>query len=86
MRRGFFAAHDARITGKVESDHGNLGMYRLCPEENGLCLFNAFGASKRIGETDPPACGFRITFTRWLATAAAMSPFLGRHVEVNTRP
>ena len=26
----------ARITGKVESDHRHLGMYRLCPEQNSL--------------------------------------------------
>ena len=47
-------ACDARITGKVESDHGNLGMYRLRPQHNGFRILNAFGASNRIGEADPP--------------------------------
>jgi hypothetical protein len=41
------AAVDARIARKVESDHCNLGMYCLCPEQNGFRLLNAFGASKR---------------------------------------
>ena len=56
--RVLHAAGDARVAGKVESDHGNLGMYRLCPEQNGFRLLNAFGASKRIGETDPPGLRF----------------------------
>ena len=40
--RLFHAARNARITGKVESDHGNLGMYGLRPEQNGFRLLNAF--------------------------------------------
>jgi hypothetical protein len=31
---------DARIAGKVESDHGDLGMYRLRPEQNGFRYLN----------------------------------------------
>jgi len=45
------AARGARITGKLESDHGNLGMHRLRAQQNGFRLLNAFGASNRIGET-----------------------------------
>jgi hypothetical protein len=51
-------------------------MNGLRPEQNGFRLLNAFGASNRIRETDPPASGFRIN-TRLLATAAAVSQFLG---------
>ena len=51
------AAGDASIAREVESDHCNLGMYCLRPEQNGFRLLNAFRASKRIGEADPPTCG-----------------------------
>jgi hypothetical protein len=51
-------------------------MNGLRPEQNGFRFLNPFGASKCIVETDPPARGFRSNFTRWLATAAAMSDFL----------
>jgi hypothetical protein len=48
--RVFFRLHhcgrDARVVGEGERDHGNLGMYRLRPEQNGFRLLNAFGASK----------------------------------------
>jgi hypothetical protein len=39
--RLFHAARDARGEGEAESDHGNLGMNGLCPEQNGLppCFF-----------------------------------------------
>jgi hypothetical protein len=49
--RLFPAARDARVAGEAESNHGNLGVYRLRPEQNGFGILNAFGASKRIGET-----------------------------------
>ena len=44
--RLFHAARDARIAGKVEGDHGNLGMYRLRPEQNGLRLLDAFDSAE----------------------------------------
>jgi hypothetical protein len=58
--RLFHAARDARVAGKAESDHGNFGMYRLRPEQNGFRLRNAFDASDRIGETDLPAPRFQV--------------------------
>jgi len=55
--RLFHAARDARVVGKVESDHGNLGMYRLRPQQNGFRLLYTLDPPNRIGETDPPVCG-----------------------------
>jgi hypothetical protein len=72
--RLFHAARDARVAGKAESDHGNFGMYRLRPQQNGFRLLYTLDPPDRIGETDPPDLVFRLT--RWLATAAAMSHFL----------
>ena len=39
--RLFHAARDARVAGQVECDHGNLGVYRMRPEQNGLHLLDA---------------------------------------------
>jgi len=58
--RLFHASRDAGVAGKDERNHGNFGMYRLRPKQNGLRLLKAFGASKRRGETDPPPWGLRI--------------------------
>ena len=64
---------DARIAGQVERDHGNVGMHRFHPQQNGFRLLNAFVASDSIGQTDPPASGFRINLYKVaLATAAAI--------------
>ena len=54
------SARDARVAGKVEGDHGNLGMYRLRSQQNGFRLLNTLDPPKRIGETDPPALVFRL--------------------------
>ena len=32
------AARDAPVAGEAESDHGNFGMYRLRPQQNGFRL------------------------------------------------
>ncbi|MGA7392556.1 MAG: hypothetical protein WBW78_07880 [Terrimicrobiaceae bacterium] len=48
-------------------------MDRLRTQQNDFRFLNAFGASKRIGEADPPTCGFRINLYKVaLATAAAI--------------
>ena len=51
------------------------GVYRLRPEQNGIRLLNAFGASKCIGETDPPACGFRINLYQVAGNRCSLSHF-----------
>ena len=73
--RLFHAARDARITGKVERDHGNVGMYPLRPEQNGFRLPNAFGASKRIGEADSPTCGSGINLYQMAGNCCGHSHF-----------
>jgi hypothetical protein len=73
---------DARITGEIEGDHGNLGMNGLRPEQNGFCLLNVFGASKRISESDPPARRFRINLHKVAGNRRGHVPFPGSHVEV----
>jgi hypothetical protein len=58
--RLFHAARDARVAGKVESDQGDFGMYRLRPQQNGFGLLDALYPSDRIGEIDPPGLVFRL--------------------------
>jgi hypothetical protein len=57
------AAH-AGVAGKVESDSGILGMNRLRPQQNGFRYLKAIGASRRIGQIDPPTCGSGINIAR----------------------
>ena len=57
--RLFHAARDARVAGKAESDHGNLGMYRLRSQQNGFRLLYTLDPPNRIGETDPPDLRFQ---------------------------
>ena len=54
------------------------------PEQNGFGLLNAFGASKRIGEADPPTCGSGINLYQVAGNCCGHIPFLGHHVEVHT--
>jgi hypothetical protein len=70
------AARNARITGKVENDHGNFGINGLRRSE----MASAFStlSYKRIGETDAQPAVSGSAFTSWLATAAATAC---RHVE-----
>jgi hypothetical protein len=64
-------------------------MAAAASKQNGFRLLNAFGASKRIGETDPQPTVSGSTFTGWLATAATMSvsrpPCRGRRVRPRPR-
>ena len=60
------------------------GVYRLRPEQNGIRLLNAFGASKCIGETDPPGCVLRLNLHKVAGNRCGHIPLLGRHVDVNT--
>src|SRR4029077_18609566 len=78
--RLFHASRDAGIAGEAERNQGNFGMYRLRPEQNGFGLLNAFGAPKRIGETDPPAWGLRINLYQMTGNCRDHVPLLGRHV------
>ena len=80
------ATSDTCVAGQVESNHGNLGMNGLRPEQNGFCLVNAFGAPNRIGKTDPPAGVFRLNLYQMAGNRDGHVPFLGCHVEINTRP
>jgi hypothetical protein len=54
--QAFFRLHHAgpcaRVTGKVESDHGNLEMYGSHPEQKGLRVLDT--VDDRVGQTDPP--------------------------------
>jgi hypothetical protein len=58
-------------------------MYRLRPKQNGLRIFYTLGSSYRIGETDPPASGFRINLHNVAGNRRGHVPLLGRHVEVD---
>jgi hypothetical protein len=60
-------------------------MYRFRPEQNGFRLLDAFGASNRIGESDPPTCVFRLNLHKMAGNCCGHIPFLGRHVDANTR-
>lgn len=44
------AARDARVAGKLEGDHGNLGMYGLRPQQMASVLLETLNAPDRIGE------------------------------------
>jgi hypothetical protein len=77
------AAGAARIARKIEGDHGNFGMNRLRPQQNGFCILNAFGASNRVGETDLPACGLRINLYQMAGNGGCHVPLLGRHINGN---
>jgi hypothetical protein len=50
------------------------------PEKNGFRLLNAFGASNRIDETDPPASGFRINLHKVAGNRCGHIPLFGCHV------
>ena len=55
-------------------------------EQYGLRILYTLSASKRIGETDPPASGFRINLYQVAGNRGCHVPLLGCHVEINTRP
>jgi hypothetical protein len=71
------------VAGEVERDHGNFGMYRLRSEQNGFRLLYTLDPPNRIGETDPPACGFRINLYQMAGNRCGHISLLSRHVEVN---
>jgi hypothetical protein len=56
--QAFFRPHHAgpcaRVTGKVEGDHGNLEMDRSHPEQKGLRGLDTLDPPDRVGQTDPP--------------------------------
>ena len=62
--RLFHAARDACIAGKVESDHGILGMYRLRPQQNGFGLLYTLDPPDGVCQIDPPGLVSGSTFTR----------------------
>lgn len=83
--RLFHAAHDARIAGKIEGDHGNLWMYCLRPQQNGFRLLNTLAPPNRIREANPPALIFWLNLYEVASKRRGHIPFLSRHVEVHTR-
>jgi hypothetical protein len=59
-------------------------MNGLRAEQNGFRLLNVFGASKCIGETDPPASCLRINLYQMAGNRCSHVRLLGRHVDANT--
>jgi hypothetical protein len=81
--RLFHAARDARVAGKAESDHGNFGMYRLRPQQNGFRLPYTLYPSDRIGESDLPGVVFRLNLHKVAGNRCGHIPLFGCHVEVD---
>ena len=54
-------------------------------EYNGLRIFYTIGSSDCIGETDPPACGFRINLYQMAGNRGGHTPLFCRRVDTNTR-
>ena len=59
------------------------GVYRLRLEQNGFRFLNAFGASKCIGETDPPGCVLRLNLHKVAGNRCGHVPLPGCHVNAN---
>ena len=78
--RLFHATRDACVAGKAECDHGNFGMYRLRPQQNGFRFLYTLDPSNRIGETDSPGFVFRLNLHKVAGNRCGHVPFLRRNI------